>query len=96
MSKNNFPYIAGALGITLLMVVLKGSGLREDGTTIIPLLTLLVVCEFGAIVTAIGTYIGVRELFSTKKLSGTVAVGFACIVFCLIFVSYGLQLWPNK
>ncbi len=95
MSKNNFPYIAGVLGAVLLMVVLRGSGLRQDGSTIIPLLTLLVVCEFGAIVTAIGTYVGIRELFSTKRLSATVAVGLACIVLCMIFVSYGLQLWPK-
>ncbi len=95
MTKNTFPYLAGALGLTLLMVVLKGSGLREDGTTIVPLLTLLVVCEFGAIVTAIATYLGLKELFITRKLSATVAVGLACVVLCLVFVTYGLQLWPK-
>lgn len=67
MKKGNFTYIAAAIGFVLTIVLLKGCGLRDDGKTILPLLTLLLVAEFGAIITAIGTYLGIRRFLEEKN-----------------------------
>ena len=95
MTKDNFPYIAGVLGIVLTIIVFKGSVLRDDGRTMLPLLTLLVVCEFGAIVTAIGTYVGIKDLFSTRKFTKATAVSLLCLFMSLHFILGGIELWPN-
>lgn len=97
MNKNNFPFIAAAIGFILTIVLLKGSGVRADGkTTFLPLLTLLLMSEFGAILTAIGTYLGLKQFFSTKKLSVELLLTVFCAFLCLQFVVQGFALWPSK
>lgn len=95
MTKDNFPYIAVVLGLILTAIVFKGSELRDDGTTLIPLLTLLLVAEFGAIVTAIGSYLGARHLFATRQITSHTAVTILCAVMCVHFILQGFRLWPN-
>ncbi len=95
MTKDKFPYVAGIIGFVLALIVFKGSALQEDGRTAIPLLTLLVVSEFGAILTAIGAYFGIREFFSTRKFSLITAVSCFCVFLSIQFLVRGLQLWPN-
>ena len=95
MTKDNFPFIAAILGLVLTVIVFKGSGLGEDGKTLIPLLTLLLVSEFGAIVTAIGAYLGGKNFLDTKKVTGHTAVTILCAVLCVQFVIHGFRLWPH-
>lgn len=95
MTKDNFPYIAAILGLVLTVIVFKGSGLGDDGKTLVPLLTLLLVSEFGAIVTAIGAYLGGRHFLSTREISGHTAVTVLCVVLCVQFVLQGFNLWPH-
>lgn len=95
MTKDNFPFIAAILGLVLTVIVFKGSGLRDDGKTLIPLLTLLLVAEFGTIVTAIGFYLGGKNFLSTRKVTGHTAVPILCAVLCVQFVFHGFRLWPN-
>lgn len=95
MTKDNFPYIALILGLILTAIVFKGSELRDDGNTLLPLLTLLLVSEFGAIVTAIGVYLGSKHYLSTREISGHTAVTILCAVLCVQFVIRGFNLWPH-
>lgn len=95
MTKEKFPFIAAALGCLLTFVVLKGSGLKDDGTTLIPLLTLLLVCEFGAIITAIGSYLGGKHYLNTRIISGHTAATFLCVVLSVHFLIRGILLWPH-
>ena len=95
MTKDNFPYIAVILGLVLTTIVFKGSELRDDGNTLLPLLTLLLVSEFGAIVTAIGVYLGSKHYLSTREISGHTAVTILCAVLCVQFVIRGFNLWPH-
>ena len=57
MNKNKFPFVALGIGLFMLLLVLKGSAIRDDGSTTIPLLTLLIVSEFSFFVTAVGAYL---------------------------------------
>jgi hypothetical protein len=95
MKKESFPYIASGLGLFLLLLVLKGSDVRDDGSTLIPLLTLLIVSEFSFFVNAIGAYIGVNHILHNgiKPVYGVVTL--ICIVLAAVFAWLGISLWPN-
>ena len=95
MKKDDFPYIAAILGLVLTAIVYRGSGLRDDGRTLIPLLTLLLITEFGAIVTTIGAYIGGKHFFASRKISGHTVVTILCVVLFVRFVISGFRLWPH-
>lgn len=95
MNKNNFPYIALALGFVLAVLVSKGSETGAGGKTVLPLLTLLVVCEFGGIVTAIGSYFGIRKMISSGFELRHSLVTISCLVLSIFFIILGIQLWPH-
>jgi hypothetical protein len=90
-----FPYIAFGLGVTLMLLVIIGGQVREQGSTAIPLLTLLVVSEFAFFVTAIGGYLGIKRTLETgiKPLYATVTV--LCGLLSVWFLWMGIQLWPK-
>ena len=94
MIKENFPIIAAALGFLLTLLVLIGSRLGDDGKTLIPLLTLLVISEFGAILTAIGAYFGGRQFLATRTISNHTAATILCVCLFINFLVRGFQLWP--
>ena len=65
MKTINFPYIALALGLFLLLVVTRGSETDAEGLTALPLLTLLIVNECAFFLTAAGAFIGLKQLYSS-------------------------------
>jgi hypothetical protein len=95
MNKTTFPYIAAALGCCLAVIVRKGGASGEDGSTLIPLLTLLLASEFGAIVGVAGFYLGARHFLTSRKLSSHTAATLACAGLVVFFVVQGLSLWPG-
>ncbi len=102
MKTINFPYLALALGLFLLMLVTKGSetvqGGTQDGTTVLPLLTLLIANECAFILSAVGAFIGLKNLkainfkFSLKPLYTITTV--LCILLTIQFTLLGINLWP--
>lgn len=94
MKTINFPYIALALSSFLLLLVMKGSELSDDGTTLMPLLTLLVVSEFSFFVTAIGVYIGSQNIRMQGIQSVYTLATVLCLVLSIRFMFLGIELWP--
>ncbi|PHS33433.1 MAG: hypothetical protein COA95_00160 [Methylophaga sp.] len=94
MTTRDFPYVALALGSFLLLVVLRGSQLADDGLTSLPLLTLLVVSEFSFFVNAIGAYIGFNQLRETGFQPLYSLITLLCLALSLYFMWLGVQLWP--
>jgi hypothetical protein len=102
MKTVNFPYIALALGLLLMLVVLKGSetvtDTLGDETTVLPLLTLLIVNECAFLLTAVGAFIGLRYIksinyqFSLKPLYTMTTL--LCILLTIQFTLLGINLWP--
>jgi hypothetical protein len=95
MKKENFPFIATGLGLLLLILVIKGSAAREDGSTLLPLLTLLIVSEFAFFVNAIGAYIGIKHTLASGIKPVYSAVTLICFLLAVIFAWLGISLWPN-
>ena len=94
----NFPYIALALGVFLLMVVHRGSQTDSEGITALPLLTLLIANECAFFLTAVGSFIGLRQLHATNyKLMLNplyTMTTVLCILLTIQFTLLGIQLWP--
>lgn len=96
MKTFNFPYVALGLGLVLMLLVMKGSELDSNGTTAIPLLTLLIVSEFSFFVNVIGAYIGIKQMRSIHVKSVYKVITLFCIVLALWFLFFGLALWPEQ
>jgi len=98
MKTINFPYLALGLGVFLLLVVHRGSQTDSDGITALPLLTLLIANESAFILTAIGSFIGIKQLHSINyKLMANPLYSMTtvlCILLTIQFALLGIQLWP--
>ncbi|MBT2971298.1 MAG: hypothetical protein B6D72_09110 [gamma proteobacterium symbiont of Ctena orbiculata] len=95
MNKKNFPFVALSLGLLTMLVVMKGVQTRADGSTSIPLLTLLVVSEFAFFVTAIGGYLGIRQIRASGMRPLYTGITLFCILLSVGFLLLGIRLWPN-
>ncbi|MDT8370980.1 MAG: hypothetical protein RQ783_03180 [Gammaproteobacteria bacterium] len=94
MKTMHFPYIALSLAIMLLLVVFKGSQFDNNGTTFLPLLTLLIMSEFAFFVTAIGSYIGIKQLLTTGFQAVYAMATLLCLILSVRFLLLGFSLWP--
>lgn len=98
MKTINFPYIALALGLFLLLVVTRGSETGAQGLTALPLLTLLIVNECAFFLTAAGTFIGLKQLYSGGLSIRKNPLYFMTTVICSLltiqFTLLGIELWP--
>ena len=92
MNKAAFPIVALFIGI-FIQVVLKVT-ISENGDTAMPLLTLLLMTEFGMIVCIIGVIMGGKLLLNKPgvdiKLALTVP---ACAALAIMLGIEGLGLW---
>lgn len=94
MKTYNFPYIALSLGLLLMLAVMKGSEIRGEGETALPVLTLLMISEFAFFVTAAGAYIGIRHSLSTGIKPVYTMITALCILLSVRFLFLGIDLWP--
>lgn len=91
MNAARFPLIATAVSI-VLVAVLVFAGSRESGYAL-PLLTLLLISEFGFLVAAAGAYFGFREWFANGFRPAVSLAAIACIALSLWFAVKGYLLW---
>jgi hypothetical protein len=98
MKTINFPYIAMALGLFLMMLVTRGSALDAQGNTALPLLTLLIANECAFFLTIAGSYIGLKYLksinFNIRLKPLYTITTILCILLTIQFTLLGLKLWP--
>jgi heme/copper-type cytochrome/quinol oxidase subunit 3 len=94
MNKKQFPFVALGIGLFTLLMVMKGSEPREDGTTIIPLLTLLIISEFAFFVTAVGAYLGIKQIQTHGVKPVNAIITLLCILLAVGFIRLGIVLWP--
>lgn len=95
MKSYQFPYIATPLGLLLLVLAMWGGRAGAEGSTLLPLLTLLMICEFGAIVTAIATWLGIQHIRASGFKPLYAAFTGMCAVLAIRLAILGLGYWPN-
>ncbi|MEA3412260.1 MAG: hypothetical protein U9R74_12080 [Pseudomonadota bacterium] len=93
MSRETFPMIALVVGAVLL-AVLMAAGAGEGGFTL-PLLTMLLISEFGFLVTGAGAFLGAREWFGNGFRTGGSLATIACVVLAVVFAIEGFAIWEH-
>ena len=93
--KLSFPWLALGLGLLVAVILLQTGATRPDGEHALPLLTMLVMNEFGFILCAIGAGLGIRNLLKQEFSFSLFAVVLGCSVLAAGFLWLGIVLWPG-
>ena len=95
MGKLNFPWLALGLGLLVATGLLASGALSPGADYDLPLLTMLIVNEFGFFVTAIGAGVGINSLLREGVQSTLLMVVIACAVMAAGFLYLAIRLWPG-
>ena len=91
-----FAWLALGVGLLLALVLLQTGAMGPEAGRSLPLLTLLIITEFGFFLTVIGAATGIRRLMA----GGFNLTLFIALVGCGLlaagFLWLGLQLWPGS
>lgn len=93
--KRAFPWIAIAIGLTIILALFGLHPLSAGTTPKLPLLTALLMAEFGFLVNAAAFIFGIQHYFaggSTKTGLLLLPVNFLLAVYLLLA---GFKLWPG-
>ncbi len=96
MKKSNFPFIALALGLFLMGILFKTGAADPDIESVLPLLTVLLISEFGFIVMAIAVYFGAQTLTRNGFDIVLAIVTLLCGMLGVEFMVVGLEHWPGN
>ena len=96
MNKSNFPFIALALGLFLMAVLFKTGAADPDAELVLPLLTVLIISEFGFIVMAIAVILGIQTLVKNSFDVVLAVVTLICCMLSVEFMVIGIAHWPGK
>lgn len=96
MKKQVFPWIALSLGLLVMVTLLGAGALRPAEEYGLPLLTMLIVDEFGFFLTAIGAVIGINVLAREGIRVSLLITTLACVLLASGFLLLGLRMWPGE
>ena len=95
MGKLGFPWLALGLGLLVAVGLLAAGALSPEADYELPLLTMLIVNEFGFFVTAIGAGIGINHMLKDGMQPPLLMITFACAVLASGFLYLAIRLWPG-
>ena len=95
MGKLTFPWLALGLGLLVATGLLASGALSPGGNYDLPLLTMLIVNEFGFFVTAIGAGVGINALIKDGSQPSLLMVVIACALMAAGFLYLAIKLWPG-
>lgn len=90
-----FPWLALGVGLLLALVLIKTGALPGGREGSLPLLTQLIIAEFGFFLTAAGAGMAVRTMQSQGATAALVTAVAGCVLLTAGFLWLGLQLWPG-
>jgi hypothetical protein len=95
MNRTNFPFIALALGLALMGLLYKTGATGPDAELLLPLLTVLIVSEFGFIVMAAAVFLGLQTMIRNGFDLVLGVVTLVCGMLGVEFMLVGLAHWPD-
>lgn len=96
MTRANFPFVALALGLFLMGILYKTGATSPDAELVLPLLTVLIISEFGFIVMVIAVFLGGQTLVRNGFEIVLGVVTLLCGMLGVEFMLVGLEHWPGK
>jgi hypothetical protein len=90
MSKFPFPWIALGVGLLLTLLLLSGGD-----KPLLPLLTRLIVAEFGFVLNVIGAVMGARDLARGGLRYGLLVATIGCALLAVGLAMLGIHLWTG-
>ena len=91
----SFPWLALGLGLLIALVLITTGAVGPEVDRRLPLLTLLIVTEFGFFLTALGAGLAIRQLIQQGLNPGVILSASGCVALAAGFAWLGLQLWPG-
>ncbi len=95
MTKLGFPWLALGMGLLVAIGLLASNVLSPEADYDLPLLTMMIVNEFGFFVTAIGAGIGINTLLKDGRQPRLLMVTVGCAVMAAGFLYLAIKLWPG-
>jgi len=95
MTKLGFPWLALGMGLLVAIGLLASGVLSPEAEYDLPLLTMMIVNEFGFFVTAIGAGIGINALLKNGMQPRLLMVTIGCAVMAAGFLYLAIKLWPG-
>lgn len=95
MTKLGFPWLALGMGLLVAIGLLASGVLSPEADYDLPLLTMMIVNEFGFFVTAIGAGIGINTLLKDGMQPRLLMVTVGCAVMSAGFLYLAIKLWPG-
>jgi hypothetical protein len=94
--KFSFPWAAAGIGLIFAIVLLRVDPFASGGTSALPPLTLLFICEFACLVTGAGGFIAGRSYVQGARSWTNLLLTIACCALSLAFLSIGILLWQGQ
>ncbi|HYQ71369.1 MAG TPA: hypothetical protein VET88_05510 [Gammaproteobacteria bacterium] len=95
MQNLSYPWLAFGLGLLVAFGLLQSGALQPDGNYALPMLTMLIINEFGFFMTAIGAGVGINKLLAGGVRPALLLVTLGCAVLAAGFLYLGIRLWPG-
>ena len=95
MQNLSYPWLALGLGLLIAFGLLQSGALPADGNYALPMLTMLIINEFGFFVTAIGAGVGINKMLAGGIRLPLLLVTLGCAVLAAGFLYLGIKLWPG-
>ncbi len=94
--KKSIPWLTLGIGLFLALLLVRFSPLSASSGFILPMLTALLMSEFGFIITAIGAGISVRDVLKQGVQLRPAALFIGNLLLALNFANQGLSLWAES
>jgi len=96
MQNISCPWLALGLGLLVAFGLLQSGALQADGNYALPMLTMLIINEFGFFVTVIGAGVGINKLLAGGvRPPPLLLVTLGCAMLAAGFLYLGIKLWPG-
>ena len=94
--KKSISWLTLGIGLFLAMILFRFSPLSASSGFSLPMLTALLMSEFGFIITVIGAGISVRDVLKQGVELRPAALLIGNLLLALNFINQGLSLWAES
>lgn len=95
MHKLKYPQLALGMGLLVAIGVILSGALGPAEGYDLPMLTMLIVNEFGFFVTAIGAGVGINTMMGKGTTASMLVATAGCALLAVLFLYLGIKMWPG-